>query len=621
MEIHELNTFGGSLGAASYFAIDNGTDTGKISFDDLAAPLNERIDNIIAGPASSAQEVIDARLGADGTTYPSLGGAIRGQVVGLKNDLDSNFVTDNYPADFFAKRYINNSGNVVTSNASWTASDFIDISESPLFDIYTPDYEPVARVAFFNKNKAYISLIRSTAGSSDYSNKLSTITKNDYPDGAVYAQVFTYVGTTGSYIKTYKYSDLDSLNKIKHLDDYHIESTPYANANMAVRVSDKSYRSATGWYTSDPVLLNGVEAIKITAVLVPQTVYPIAFYDASMTFIAGYLPNGLTMSEYNPKTFYVKKSEFPKGSVYARICTRVSLETGDISRTEILVYRFSLDKSKGLKIMTFGDSIVSDDVCGIGTKVASIGQFVNKGNYAYGNASLGDYHDDNGNNISVESSNDPNNTKVNYNVLSNQVRRALAFATASGANVTYTVPNGGTYTLDTAIWSGTGSADNSPDVIYIQMGVNDGSNAPTSWDDEYIDNVDTVINQTYSQLTRVGIASALRWAIITLRAKFPNAEVFVSSPLQVGSPANTDDSAWRTYQSMKNKRDIIKQICEFESVHFVDAFFDSGASQMMMTSGVWTSDGVHPNATGQNIITRYIWNTISNRISQAFLMR
>lgn len=88
MEIHELNTFSGTPGAGDFLATDNGTDTAKIAIKTITDPLNARIDNIIAGPASSAQEVIDARLGADGVTYPSLGDAIRGQVTDLKSDLN-----------------------------------------------------------------------------------------------------------------------------------------------------------------------------------------------------------------------------------------------------------------------------------------------------------------------------------------------------------------------------------------------------------------------------------------------------------------------------------------------------------------------------------------------------
>lgn len=87
MEIHELNTFSGNLGAGDFFATDNGTDTSKVSADSMFGPLNARIDNIIAGgTAPSAAEVTDARLGATvlgGIQYASLGDSVRGQATKL----------------------------------------------------------------------------------------------------------------------------------------------------------------------------------------------------------------------------------------------------------------------------------------------------------------------------------------------------------------------------------------------------------------------------------------------------------------------------------------------------------------------------------------------------------
>lgn len=87
MQIHELNTFRDDLGDGAFAVVDNGTDTGKISVPDLLRPANDnidalskRVDNIIAGSAPSAAEVTDARYGANGVTYPSLGDAIRAQI-------------------------------------------------------------------------------------------------------------------------------------------------------------------------------------------------------------------------------------------------------------------------------------------------------------------------------------------------------------------------------------------------------------------------------------------------------------------------------------------------------------------------------------------------------------
>lgn len=100
MQIHELNNYNGNLDSSAYLAVDNGSDTGKVSTVELLADtnaavsqldtvLNGRIDNIVAGgEAPSTSEIVDARYGADGVTYPSLGAAIRDQVTDLKSDLD-----------------------------------------------------------------------------------------------------------------------------------------------------------------------------------------------------------------------------------------------------------------------------------------------------------------------------------------------------------------------------------------------------------------------------------------------------------------------------------------------------------------------------------------------------
>ena len=90
MEIHELNTFGGTLGSGDYFATDNGADTSKVSAEAMFAPLNARIDNIIAGGAApSPEEITDARLGADGITYSSLGAAIRTQITNAMKSMSA----------------------------------------------------------------------------------------------------------------------------------------------------------------------------------------------------------------------------------------------------------------------------------------------------------------------------------------------------------------------------------------------------------------------------------------------------------------------------------------------------------------------------------------------------
>lgn len=122
MQIHELNNYTGNLDASAYLAVDNGMDTGKVSVPQLLSDVNQalteaentlngRIDNIIAGGAAPSEaEIIDARHGANGVNYPSLGDAIRGQITILDDDVDylHGVILDFESLEFTPSTYIKN---------------------------------------------------------------------------------------------------------------------------------------------------------------------------------------------------------------------------------------------------------------------------------------------------------------------------------------------------------------------------------------------------------------------------------------------------------------------------------------------------------------------------------
>lgn len=58
MQIHELNNFAGTPGADNFLAIDNGSDTGKISGEALLKGPNDRIDNLITNVLPDSVETI-----------------------------------------------------------------------------------------------------------------------------------------------------------------------------------------------------------------------------------------------------------------------------------------------------------------------------------------------------------------------------------------------------------------------------------------------------------------------------------------------------------------------------------------------------------------------------------
>ena len=58
MQIHELNNFNGTPGATNFLAIDNGSDTARISGEALLDPVNSRIDNLTANVLPDSVETI-----------------------------------------------------------------------------------------------------------------------------------------------------------------------------------------------------------------------------------------------------------------------------------------------------------------------------------------------------------------------------------------------------------------------------------------------------------------------------------------------------------------------------------------------------------------------------------
>ena len=256
-----------------------------------------------------------------------------------------------------------------------------------------------------------------------------------------------------------------------------------------------------------------------------------------------------------------------------------------------------------MKIRSFcclGDSITSDQVTGIGTVVARKLGAKEWFNAACGYATLTDWHDGE-RNITPVTLAEPPNTNTADNVLSNQVLRVLQALTPAGQPITWTVA-GREYALPPEVGLGTGWLEQ-PTAIYIAVSTNDGNQSFNTPEDDY----DRAAPLAYHELTRCGMASALRWAVMTLRAACPEAAIFAASPLQTYT-----DMPWMSHESGLIKREVIRRVCHLEGVHFIDSFYGSGFDREVARD----HGEVHPDEKWKERIACYVAGEIAGVLKQ-----
>ena len=235
--------------------------------------------------------------------------------------------------------------------------------------------------------------------------------------------------------------------------------------------------------------------------------------------------------------------------------------------------------------------------------------------FALGNATACDYFDENSNNITPIDLSTIDCTPSPYNTLSNQVRRLAQWTTPLGEIISWNVlSDNTTVTIPSEKGLGLGHIEDVPDVIYIAISTNDYN---------WVNDVEDIESQNFSQLKRNSIASALRWAIDSLQTLYPNAIIYVATPLQ-NADSGTDKNERFGYKAEKSKANIIREIAQFCCVYCVDTFseFSYGRnyingvlSDTELKPNSWSDNdnGLHPNKKGNFAYSRYIAKQIKNK--------
>lgn len=151
------------------------------------------------------------------------------------------------------------------------------------------------------------------------------------------------------------------------------------------------------------------------------------------------------------------------------------------------------------------------------------------------------------------------------------------------------------------------------DVIIIFAGTNDYLATTYEADVEsqytqggtsYI-SIDNTDNKTFE--------GATRWAITKLKEKYPNAYIFIVTPIQCAVDINK-----RVYAEQAKKVEVIKQCANRLSIPIIDAFTESTITsdrEHNGVEGVYTVDGLHPNTHGGEILGRYIASQIAGHVA------
>ncbi|WP_312922148.1 SGNH/GDSL hydrolase family protein [Empedobacter brevis] len=140
------------------------------------------------------------------------------------------------------------------------------------------------------------------------------------------------------------------------------------------------------------------------------------------------------------------------------------------------------------------------------------------------------------------------------------------------------------------------------DIYTILVGTNDFRL------DRPIGTVDDYINNT-GPTTFYG---ALRGTIDLLYSKRQSSKIYIFSPLRRNNAGYTSFSTNNAGHKLIDYRDALEWVTKHEALTFLDLYNDSGITDRNLS--LYTSDGLHPNVTGHEIISKIMIEEFKTRI-------
>lgn len=374
--------------------------------------LDARMDTFASLPAGSTSgnaELVDIRVGADGTTYPTAGDAVRGQVTDLKSDLNKLILFDDYQTT---------SGKFIKW-ADGTFGEYSPLKASSLIDVHLAKYVKIVNnedtaqdqrgCAFYDKYKNFVSGVQYDRSGvyvitvptdawyfaftiSSTTDSFYIYNTNEYKNDEFFA--VSYTRNSGKYIKWID-GKLGDYAPLSYTSKINIEGF----AKIYLQLSDDSATDARGcaFYDKDHLFISGVQYNRSYNYLIAipdNACYFACTLTNSSDVITVYAKSNsekaVTASEYNPcKYFGESISVFNNG-----LCIGDSLTKGVFNQNvdpsadtymEIQKYSYPtiLSKMIGVPLTNMGNSGIttkdwyllhqSDDLSGYDFAIINLG--------------------------------------------------------------------------------------------------------------------------------------------------------------------------------------------------------------------------------------------------------
>ena len=537
-----------------------------------------RIDGVKIGHVED-DEVVDARVGADGTTYPTLGDAIRGQVTDLKSAINvlSIPLVEGY--------YINTSGGQGGPSSAFSITDYCPFTSQDKFTLEgfkNADFQSYALgYAFYDDDKTFIS------GSGNFNGNLLSDNVS-IPNNTAFVRFSTrteYAPNAKVYI--YNSNGITTLSKAIQIIGNNLFDSNKIVVGKEI-YSDGSIRPQSNSAITDYIDISNNNGFIVLSGL-PQydtsmQVKFYSFFNSSKTLLSyGSLSNDFTEAQLavpdNAKYFVI--------SVYQRATTPSSVDYSDF----MIAYRYTtysdyikyfggvenypievLNKMPQFSTMDktlliFGDSI---------TETAT---------------------------VSDDGLTYRENTRQNWPTYAKKILQVKQMINFAKSGATYKDVSGAenrqkiSFQISSAISSG-----RTGDIIVISAGTNDGGSSIGSYET-------AMSKTTLDSLDRTVLYEAIRWAMWTIRTTYKDAICFVATPIQRADR-----------EPIQAVKDAIVQMAHRYNFIVIDAETQSGIvreNQVWESSGNDLYDGLHPNTNGQKKMAKLYASVILRNIPQA----